>query len=109
MKRVGRLWESLMRTVVGVREIHIVNFPFLSRLAIQWADYSILSAISLFFSKITERNAKAGNIEKDYQFLFFLLLPEWGREWKLVTENETFLMLSLAMKNHGSYMQRPVS
>lgn len=40
--------------------------------------------------------------EKKYQSLFFLLIPELGREWKLVTENETFLMLSLAMKNHGS-------
>lgn len=102
MKGVRRLWEGLMRTVVWVRGIHIANFPFLSRLAIQWMDYSVLLAISLFFSKITERSAKAGDIEKNYQSLFFLLIPEWRREWKLVTENETFLMLSLAVKNHES-------
>lgn len=86
-----------MRTVVWVRGIHIANFPFLSRLAIQWVDYSVLLAIIH-----SERSAKAGDIEKNYQSLFFLLIPEWRREWKLVTENETFLMLSLAVKNHES-------
>lgn len=53
----------------GLRGIQIANFHFLPRLAIQWVDYSVVVlfllfvlATSLFFSDITERSAKAGDI-----------------------------------------------
>lgn len=70
----------------------------LPRFAIQWVDYLVFSATSFFFSNITKEVHGWGH-RKNYHSHLFLLMPRWGREWKLVAEKETFLMLTLAMKN----------
>lgn len=86
---------------IGFWGIHIANFHFLSRLAIQWVDHSVFLATPLF-SNITKRSAKAGGIEKTTSA--FIFLYAW-MEKKMETSSKKrkhFQYYLLPWKNHGS-------
>lgn len=81
MKGVRKLWEGL------------------SSPGVLFNGWIIQCFQRLHFSLAISPKCHGWGHRKNYQALLFFLMPRWGREWKLVAKNETFLMLSLAMKN----------